>query len=249
MRVVEFKIRECCEDGDFVAVPGTQKWSRVPANVTCKHCGRAWEYERYTDAAGGNDWRYVPSEDEKPVSAPWIHTFTGQKVNPLDVKECQIRIEDIAHALANINRFNGQARHPISVAYHSFNVSMMCDGSDALQGLLHDASEAYLGDVTKWLKGTDAFAAYRAVEDELQRRIYRKFGCSETTSPDVEAADVMMVRLEMSRALNGWEPHHGYPQPTEDELACVAKRIGVWYEMTWRTAERLFLDRFHRLIG
>src|SRR5580765_2644929 len=84
---------------------------------------------------------------------PLILTFSGKHVNPLNLRPEDIDIVDIAHALACCNRFAGHCRRPINVAQHSVYVSRLCDDTGfERQALLHDASEAYLGDITKWLK-------------------------------------------------------------------------------------------------
>src|ERR1017187_10636100 len=76
-----------------------------------------------------------------------ITTFSGIHFWPLLPNPADIRIEDIAHALSNQCRFAGHAREFYSVAEHSVRVSQLCPPEDALWGLLHDASEAYLTDV------------------------------------------------------------------------------------------------------
>lgn len=179
---------------------------------------------------------------------PTITTYTGRAVNPLALRASDVCIEDIAHALALTNRFCGHTKWPISVAQHSVYVSRLCsEGVIGLQGLLHDASEAYIGDVTKWLKASPEFQAYRAAEARLQRMIYRKFGCATRQHSYVDAADQLMVRVEAFKS----NPSHGmfrlknYPLPTRSELA----RVGSWGPWTWRQAEESFLQRFHELTG
>lgn len=79
---------------------------------------------------------------------------SGRQVDPLNLKPGDVSIEDIAHGLSLINRFNGQTRFPYSVARHSVNVSVRLEGSVELKllGLLHDAAEVYLGDVIRPIK-------------------------------------------------------------------------------------------------
>lgn len=177
---------------------------------------------------------------------PLILTFTGKHVNPLDLRPEDIDIRDIAHALAQCNRFAGQAKRPISVAQHSVYVSRLVEDrgqSVQRQALLHDASEAYLGDVTKWLKGTPEFAAYRGAEDRVQDQIYRKFDCLLVTNRWTAEADKLMLRFEGERAfgLKMWEKWtttlSTYPMTTPEEKA----QVGPWYPWGWRWSEELFL--------
>ena len=174
-----------------------------------------------------------------------IQTFSGKIVNPLDLRPEDICIEDIAHALACCNRFAGHVKRPISVAQHSIYVSRLCDDTGyELQGLLHDASEAYLGDITKWLKATPALQAFRQVEDHAQKIIYRKFNCTALVSDVVEMADRIMVRFEGGKGFRHFTiDHPNYPPLSATEIA----RVGAWGFWTWRAAEEAFLLRFREI--
>jgi hypothetical protein len=180
-----------------------------------------------------------------------MYSFTGRKINPLDVQPADIVIEDIAHHLALCNRFAGATKVPLSVAQHSVYAARICwDTPHALQALLHDASETYLGDVTKWLKKTPEMAGYRAAEDRLQRTIYRKYGCAEETAEVVERADRVLVRYEMSKLLPGCtvalmqpDQERNYPPLTAEEIASVK----YWIPWTWQKSEVEFLAAFEQL--
>jgi hypothetical protein len=175
------------------------------------------------------------------MERPWINTRSGRKVNPLRLSADDIRIEDIAHSLSLVNRFAGHTREPISVAQHSVYVSRLCDISVAMQGLLHDAAEAYLGDVTKWLKHTPEFAFYREAEERVQRAIYDRFGCPTQMDTTVRAADDLMVRVEGEFAWGeSWNHSPRYPRVTPLEHA----RVGDWEPWHWRRARWEFLERF-----
>ncbi len=79
-------------------------------------------------------------------------------MNKLDIKDYKsgcfemISLEDIARGLSNICRFGGQRKQFYSVAHHSMLVAVLAPNELRLYALLHDASEAYLGDVVKPLK-------------------------------------------------------------------------------------------------
>lgn len=180
---------------------------------------------------------------------PFITTYTGRRINPLNVRPEDICIEDIAHALACCNRFAGHATRPISVGQHSVYVSRVAgrhSAHDALQGLLHDASEAYLGDVTRFLKATPEMSAYRLVEYEIEKTVYRKFGLSVSMTAPVRDADNLLVRFELGKAFG---PSYvfdvpGFPKITPEER----KLIGKWTWWSWKTAEEVFLAEFRGLI-
>ncbi|MCP4936387.1 MAG: phosphohydrolase [bacterium] len=103
-----------------------------------------------------------------------MQTFTG-RVFPLETFDPEaIHIEDIAHALGMLCRFNGQCKTFYSVAEHSVHVSHEIASNLALLGLMHDAAEAYLGDVPTPLK--KELEGYCVKEDKLMKLISDKFG-------------------------------------------------------------------------
>lgn len=182
-----------------------------------------------------------------------ISTYTGKHVNPLDLRPEDICIEDIAHALACCNRFAGHTKKPISVAQHSVYVSRLLAGTPfEMQALLHDAAEAYLGDITKWIKHTPEFEAYRFAEDRVQRQIYCHFGCDQhlDSTTLIGAADKLMLRFEGEkgfgkRAWKVWSALIKYDIVSETEVA----RIGPWAPWSWRAAESVFLATFRSLLN
>jgi 5'-deoxynucleotidase YfbR-like HD superfamily hydrolase len=129
-----------------------------------------------------------------------------------------------------------------------------------LYGLLHDASEAYLGDVTKWVKGHPGMSWFREQEEILQRRVYEEFFLSPTPPKEisdlVDWADRVMVRFEGSSSYG-----HGpkfmktlhdacgeerakthYPELTAEEL----EMVGAWKPWSWQQSEESFIVH-HRM--
>jgi len=103
-----------------------------------------------------------------------IDTWTGEKISPLAPNPEKIKLDDIAHGLANLCRFAGQGPAMYSVARHSVHVSLEVearDGTLAAQrwGLLHDGAEAYLSDVPGPAK--DSLPGYKYAERRLDRAI------------------------------------------------------------------------------
>jgi hypothetical protein len=179
-----------------------------------------------------------------------MRAASGRIIDLDNFTEHDVLIEDIAHGLACVNRFNGALKIPVSVAQHSVYVCRLCRQTEfRLQALLHDASEAYIGDITKWLKGSPYFEKYRELEDHIQRTIYRKFNVPEEQGAVVDAADVLMVRFE---AMQGYPKDHnfipdnygalreGYGVPTPDEIAA----IGRWKPWDWKWSQDVFMAEF-----
>ena len=169
-----------------------------------------------------------------------ITTFSGVRFWPLLPNPADIRIEDIAHALSNQCRFAGHSREFYSVAEHSVRVSQLCRPEDALWGLLHDASEAYLSDVPAPLKELPAFEAYRAAERILQGTIAIRFGLSTEQPRSVTEADRAVLGIEIRDLLRPL----GLPQPERP-----AQKIKLVITNPWqpRIAKARFLNRFREL--
>lgn len=128
--------------------------------------------------------------------AAWIQTHSGRRFNPTNPYPNAIVIQDIAHALSMQCRFSGHTKKFYSVAQHSVLVSYICDSKDALWGLLHDASEAYLVDVPRPLKRSGKFDSYLEFEAQMQQAICKRFGLPMQEPPSVKAADTKLLATE-----------------------------------------------------
>lgn len=104
----------------------------------------------------------------------WIETFTGKRFHILAPKPGEIDIIDIAHAESLLCRYTGQVKRFYSIADHSIRASMMVPRELALAALLHDASEAYISDISRPLK--HALPMYRDIEAIVQTAIYDRYG-------------------------------------------------------------------------
>jgi len=133
---------------------------------------------------------------------PWIQTYTGKKFTPLNPREEDIDILDIAHALSNLCRFTGHSSEFISIAQHSVFVSSLVPNKHKLCALLHDASEAYLNDISTPLKKSKVFETYRKIEENLMSMIYNKYGVSEHNPLEVKQADSIALSTEAKNFLN-----------------------------------------------
>lgn len=131
-----------------------------------------------------------------------ITTHTGGRFDILDPKVEDINIEDIAHALSMQCRFNGHCSQFYSVAQHSVRVaSLLYDAGHGdrttLRGLIHDATEAYLGDVITPLK--DQLPQYREIEERVNSVIEFRFNLFAENPEEkglVKQADTAMLLAE-----------------------------------------------------
>jgi 5'-deoxynucleotidase YfbR-like HD superfamily hydrolase len=141
----------------------------------------------------------------------WQRMLSGRRLDLLDPSELDIEIEDIAHGLARVARWNGQTSgaHIFSVAQHSLLVEALARGhsprldrSRRLAVLLHDAPEYVIGDMISPFKGVIG-DAYKAVERRLLAAIYRRFGLPAKSAPELEklikVADREAAFLEATR--------------------------------------------------
>lgn len=180
------------------------------------------------------------------MKAPFT-TFSKRTIDLADVRMNDICLADIAHQLACINRFNGSLKQPVSVAQHAVYVSRLLDGTGLeWQGLHHDDAEAYIGDLTKWIKDCPEMNFFRAVEDSIQRCCYKAFHVEYPINglmhPAVQVADKLMVRFEAEHS-GFLIPYNGYPPITLFE----EQKVGSWTPWSWQEAEQAFTTRYYAL--
>lgn len=122
-------------------------------------------------------------------------TRSGQLIDIMNPTADMIRLEDIALALSHVCRFGGQVNHFYSVAQHSVLVSYLCDQKHAMCGLMHDAAEAYIGDVIKPLKNILG-DVYEDIETKFTYAIFDKFGLDPDAIKNIEQADKQALQIE-----------------------------------------------------
>lgn len=173
-------------------------------------------------------------------NAAWIQTHSGRRFNPTKPNPDAIVIQDIAHALSMQCRFSGHCREFYSVAQHSVLVSYICDHKDAMWGLLHDASEAYLVDVPRPLKRSGLIQGYIEMEERMQEAICRRFALPFTEPPSVKEADTVLLATEARDLMS---PLHSDWQQPRDPLPF---KIEPWDH---NKAKDMFMKRFFELFA
>ena len=178
-----------------------------------------------------------------PVLMTWIQTASGLKFPLMEIDRNAILIEDIAHALSMLCRFNAQCLRFYSVAEHCVHVSHEIRPDLALIGLMHDAAEAYLGDVPGPLK--KQLTQFQVIENNLMAAIAAKFGfvLPEDGSDDareLKRADVQLL-VDEKAVIMAPEPE---PWPPNAPSVKNASRIECWPP---EVAKANFLHHFAEL--
>lgn len=176
---------------------------------------------------------------------PYVRTYYGIKFRHLLPRPEDICIEDIAHSLSRICRFTGHVIPPLySVAEHCVRVSYACDGKDALDGLLHDASEAYCTDIARPFKRSPGMEAYRWYEKRVMKPIVKKFNLASVEPDSVQLADRALLATEQRDIMPLRIAETGGNGPMSTDA--LPDKIVAW---TQEEAERRFLMRFYELTG
>lgn len=168
----------------------------------------------------------------------YIQTAGRNYVDLADPDPDQIDIEDIAHGLANICRWVGHTRQFYSVAEHSLLCCDCADPEHALEALLHDAAEAYVGDVSTPLKAMLG-PIYTDIEQRIDRVIRAKYGLPERETLVVRCIDKSVMTLELQDIMHVTTTCQNVPRPRTGSVRYYPPEI----------AKRAFLSRFYYLQG
>ena len=187
----------------------------------------------------------------------WQRMLSGRRLDLLDPSPLDIEVEDIAHGLARVARWNGQTdgAHIFSVAQHSLLTDMLARQATRLSRdcrlalLLHDAPEYVIGDMISPFKAVIG-DAYKSVEARLLAAIHLRFGLPAVLPEKIvnliKASDRCAAYLEATR-LAGFSPREARrffgPAP---KFSAVIERD---YLTPWPAdiAETRYLDRFNKL--
>lgn len=175
------------------------------------------------------------------MSDVFIITRSGLRFDILEPTPDMVCIEDIAHALAAIPRFNGHTAKPYTVAQHSVLVASWATPFMKLTALMHDAAEAYIGDITGPLKrylGEEI----KEIEERVELIIARKFGLIYPLPSVIKEYDLSALATERRDLI----------PPTDEIWPCLIgiepfeETVEIWSR---HRAYHAFIGMFHDLAG
>lgn len=186
--------------------------------------------------------------------------LSGRRLDLLDPSPLDIEIEDIAHGLARVARWNGQTvgDHALSVAQHVLIVEDIAAERNPewpaqwrMAALLHDAAEYVVGDLISPFKNAIGLD-YKAFEMRLLEAIHRRFDLPSTLpekiNREIKTADRIAAYFEAT-VLAGFDDEEalrffGSPRGLGDELSSHLRELAP---LPARQAQQSFLERFGRL--
>jgi 5'-deoxynucleotidase YfbR-like HD superfamily hydrolase len=195
-----------------------------------------------------------------PALRAWQRMLSGRRLDLLDPSPLDIEIEDIAHGLARVARWNGQTSgaNIFSVAQHTLLVEEVArrrfgepDRRLALALMLHDAPEYVIGDMISPFKAVIG-DAYKAVEARLLAAIHLRFGLPAVLPAELialtKAADRSAAYLEATRfaGFSAGEARRFFGAPPKFSAAIERDYLTPWPA---DIAERRYLERFAKLAG
>lgn len=247
-----------------------RSWSRQEFKLSknppreCPHCGAGEEAQK-TDARRESSYvkevygslakSLLPAGSAAPRPATWIQTRSGLAFDLADPSPSSVNIEDIARSLSQLCRYAGHTRYGYSVAEHSCHVADMlwmqhADSPEwyrwdlTLQGLLHDAHEAYTGDLIRPLQsffGREFSEKLEALEESIwEKAIGPALGLPPGWSAWFEAVRKLdsQICIDERNDLLGPPPFPwGHPEPTP-----VGIHVECWSS---ERAANEWLERFH----
>lgn len=218
---------------------------------TCPQCVRGGGLERELEKLEASDPKVAAAaaalervkHEIIARKGDWFVTYTGRQFWPFDPRPADFDHADIAHALAHVCRYAGHCRRFYSVAQHSVHVMQIVDRQRpdlAFAALMHDAAEAYVGDVIRPIKRS------HPVFEQIERLVWVamgvRFGLPEKLDPLIKYADNVALVTERRDLVN----MGGSPKWREDELGILPDPEPI-VPLAPDDAEQLWLDAFVRL--
>jgi 5'-deoxynucleotidase YfbR-like HD superfamily hydrolase len=186
--------------------------------------------------------------------------LSGRRLDLLDPSPLDVEVDDIAHGLARVARWNGQTQggHIFSVAQHSLLVEALArakvprlDHKSRLAILLHDAPEYVIGDMISPFKAVIG-DSYKAVEKRLLAAIHLRFGLPATLPEPlqalIKASDRSAAYLEATRLAGfaGAEARKFFGPPPKFSAMLERDYLKPWPA---GTAQARYRERFEKLLS
>lgn len=170
---------------------------------------------------------------------PYTGTWLRGRFYPLDPRPEEVKIEDIAAGLSKQCRFNGHIDRFYSVAEHSVIASTLTTDIHLAKWLLmHDAPEAYIGDMVRPLKAV--IPQFQEIEDRIMTAIAERVGLDGDMPAEVKTIDNIMCSTEKRDLIPGSPPWKGMPPAIQGMV--IPER-----EVRPEEARIMFMRRFHEL--
>lgn len=200
------------------------------------------------------------ADPSQRTTRAWQRMLSGRRLDLLDPAPKDIEVEDIAHGLARVARWNGQTvgEHAFSVAQHALLVEEIAAAIHQdltprwrLAALLHDAPEYVIGDLISPFKAAIGLD-YKALETRLLEAIHRRFGLPpslpERITMAIKMADRIAAYYEATELAGFTESEanryfgvpRGVPEPLRDRLETLVP-------VSVAEAQAQFLARFEEL--
>lgn len=165
----------------------------------------------------------------------WMQTASGIQYYPIDPRSDDVNEFDVAQSLSRICRYLGHCDKFYTVAEHSVLVSFCVPDYLALDGLMHDATEAYCCDIPRPLK--QALKGYAEIEHASWMVIAERFSLLSTLPPEVKYADDSVLMAEREAIITPKRVWNVHAEPALVPIFCFGPK----------TSEALFLQRLHEL--
>ena len=202
----------------------------------------------------------ITARRSKAPPRAWQRMLSGRRLDLLDPSPLDIEIDDIAHGLARVARWNGQTQggHIFSVAQHSLLVEALArakvprlDHKGRLAVLLHDAPEYVIGDMISPFKAVIG-DSYKAVEKRLLAAIHLRFGLPaklpEPLQALIKSSDRSAAYLEATRLAGFAETEARKFFGPPPKFSAVLER-GYLKPWSAGTAQARYRERFEKLLG
>lgn len=160
----------------------------------------------------------------------YIRTFLGRRFDFDNHRHYNLNIEEIAHSLSQQCRWTGHTKKFYSVAQHCVLCAQNVSKEFEFEALMHDASEAFIGDVSSPLK--KKLPDYKKISEPIERFICDYYLLPFPHSPEIKVIDNILMETEGRQLINGWK--------ADENIQPLDMTIKPW-SSEWAKAEFLYI--------